>query len=31
MGNDTRGSFNFGQLGYKLKPDTYDGSAPLRE
>jgi len=25
------GSLNFGQLGYKLKPDTYDGSAPLRE
>jgi len=31
MENDARGSLNFGQLGYKLKPDTYDGSAPLRE
>jgi len=29
--NDTRDSINFDQLGYKLKPDTYDGSAPLRE
>jgi len=31
LGNDTRSSFNFSQLGYKLKPDIYDGSAPLRE
>jgi len=30
-GNDTRGSLNFDQLGYKLKPDIYDGSTPLRE
>jgi len=29
--NDTRDTINFGQLGYKLKPDIYDGSAPLRE
>lgn len=28
---DTQDFFNPGVLGFKLKPDTYDGSAPLRE
>jgi len=31
MGNDVRDSLNFDQLSYKLKPNTYDGSAPLRK